>query len=175
MKPHLSFLLLLATFFVVTPGRAEIKPAEDDPVKEAEQLHEKDLQTAKQLNNANPLSADYQKLAPDQMPLTGPAAQFQKLLAPLKVLADPRVREVTERVLQNPNRMTLLWAQVGWMIALFIFKSWRLSKGAVWYSRVWTRIWTFGLYWSGALGVIPYFIIRTDFLNLIQLIKTIKL
>ena len=158
----------------VTPAAA--LKSDEDSSKELQQIQEQQAKAYQDLNASNPLSADFKKTAPTseagmqmQKLLSGAAAN-PLIAAQLKLVSNPTVGEAVKRIAQHPNRMVLLYCQIGWVVFMLFFKTWRLAMSTKWYAKLWTRIWTLGLFWVGSLAVIPFALLGEDYLKVGSLI-----
>ena len=155
----------------ITPAAA-LKNDEDSS-KELQQIQEQQAKAYQDLNASNPLSADFKKT----VPTSEAGLQVQKLLAgaaanpliaaQLKLVSSPTVGEAVKKISQHPNRMMLLYAQIGWIVFMLFFKTWRIAMSTRWYAKLWTRIWTLGLFWIGSLAAIPYAVLGDDYMKIV--------
>ena len=163
-----ALLLILSGSLAMAAGQ----PTEDDPAAELIRMQQQQAKAYGDLNVSNPLSAAYNPNA--VVPTTGPAAQFQRLLAnpmvaaQLKFVSSPVVAEGVKKIAQHPNRMILLYSQIGWIVFMLFFKAWRLAQSSKWYVKIWTRLWTLGLFWIGSLGVIPCLVLGDEYKKLLS-------
>ncbi|MGZ3689042.1 MAG: hypothetical protein ACXVBW_12125 [Bdellovibrionota bacterium] len=151
--------------------------AEQD-VSELVKKQAEDQKAYGSLNNLNPMSADYGKMAalpgnPAVAP-TGPIGQLYKLLSNpavqgyLKFFNNPVFSAGAEQIMKHPNRMVLLYVEAGWMLFMFIFRTWRLSKLSVsrWGAILWVNFWTFCLFVGAGIVAIPYAVLGEAYMNL---------
>jgi hypothetical protein len=126
-------------------------PGSDDPAAELIRLRAEQSKAYESLNALNPFSESYGKIQGAVTAATGPVAQLQKLLSQpavqgyLKLFSSPAFSQGVDQVLKSPSRMTLLYAELGWIVFMLIFRAWRFSKSTHWAARLWTRFWTFVL------------------------------
>ena len=160
----------------VSPSAATSAAAlqnDEDSSKELQKIQEQQAKVYQDLNASNPLSADFKKTVPTseaglqvQKLLSGAAAN-PLIAAQLKLVSNPTVGEAVKKISQHPNRMMLLYAQIGWIVFMLFFKTWRIAMSTKWYAKLWTRIWTLGLFWIGSLAVIPYAVLGDDFVKIV--------
>jgi hypothetical protein len=91
----------------------------------------------------------------------------QKLL---RITTDPAIQNAFLDLAKSPDRMKLLYFQLGWFVFFVVLRSWRLSKGAKWYGRLWTRLWTLVLYMAGASFLLPGLILGAPFWKVLDLV-----
>ena len=96
---------------------------------------------------------------------TGPFAQINHLLsqpaiqAYMRFFNSPAFSKGYEQVVHSPNRMMLLYSELGLFVLLLILRAWRYSKCVHWAAKLWVRIWTLGLFWICAIVVVPWVVL----------------
>ncbi len=122
------------------------------------------------LNRLNPLSPDFNK---NQAPTPGISQISDQLqqLSPrieellknpslqgiLRISSDPDLANKTKEILNHPDRLRLIYAQMGWLIFFFLFRTWRSSKlsHGQWIRSLWLKFWTLLLYVTVTGLIIP--------------------
>jgi hypothetical protein len=82
-----------------------------------------------------------------------PLTQFSVLL-----VRDPAFRGSVGEISQNFQKNTVIGYEITWILLIWIFRAWRLSKSATWLTRIWTQAWVSCLFWWGSLFLVPWLI-----------------
>lgn len=158
----------------IPSSRAQAVPAAATAEAELEQLRAAQQNSWSGINNLNPFSAEAgKKPAASVAVLPGPFEQLTQLLNQpavqgyLKLFSNPTFSKGIDEVIKSPRRMTLLYAQIGFIVFMMFFRAWRFSKSTHWIKKLWTQLWTFGLFWIGAVVVIPWAILGDAYYNTI--------
>lgn len=154
----------------------------EDPADQALRDREKLQKAYEGLNQYNPMSPDFKggaQPAQGETAPTGPIAEFQKIMsypavqtllqASQRLIRSPEVGNALDELIKSPNRMQLLYGQLGWLAIVFLFRAWKLSKLSV---KHWTRIallniLSFIVYWSMTLLFIPWMALGTAYPRLV--------
>ena len=48
--------------------------------------------------------------------------------------------------------------EVLWILCIWTLRAWRLSKAGTWLTRIWVQLWVSGVFWLGALVLVPLFL-----------------
>ena len=103
-------------------------------------------------------------------------AKLQALLANpwvqryLKLYQDVKFQNALADVMKNPNRMNLLYAEMGLVFFLFIFRTWRSSKVKGFMGALWLKAWTFLLFVVLSSVVLPSFMLGDRYTEIINMI-----
>jgi hypothetical protein len=122
------------------------------------------------LNTNNPISADFNPGAVTGA--TGPLAQMQKMLSNpmvqgyLRIFQNPALLETVQKIGSHPNRMTLLYSEIAFIIFIFIFRAWRQSKAQHWARKLWVSFYVFLLAAGGASFGLPALIIGDPYIEM---------
>ena len=120
----------------------------EDPAAELARPRIEQQKAWETLNNLNPLGIDYQKGAKGVAAGTGPFEQLNKILsqpavqAYLRFFTNPVFSKGFDQIINSPQRMTLLYAELGFVVFMMLFRAWRFSKSSALDQRLWTRLWT---------------------------------
>ena len=145
----------------------------DDASVEALRLRVEQQKAYQSLNNVNPMSTEYDPNS-GVTAGTGPAGDFQRLLAQpavqsyLKIFSNPVFSKGVDQVLKSPRRMELLYAELGFIVFMIIFRAWRFSKCTHWTGKLWTSIWTFGFFWVGSGVLVPWLVLGEAYTQLMS-------
>jgi len=144
-------------------------------LEERAQMIRDEAEKLKKLNSLNPFSDDYGKASFNTQEIgSGPWSSIHRLLsqpavqAYLKLFSNPEFTAGINQIIQSPNRMQLLYTEIGWLIFLMVFRSWRTSRFTHWASRLWIRVYCFCGYWAGAVIVIPWILLGQPYAQLIK-------
>jgi hypothetical protein len=143
-----------------------------DPVDELTRSRAEMQKAYDQLNNMNPLSADYQKTAPVTA-ATGPFADLNRLLSQpavqgyLKFWSNPVFAKAVDEVMKHPNRNWVLYGEIGWVLFMLFLRTWRLARAKSVIAKVYANLWTFMLFWVGALILVPWGAIGKPYYDLV--------
>jgi hypothetical protein len=172
-------LLLLAIFAQSSILRADppmppgAAPGEDNSAAEIMKRQQAVQQAMGVINNTNPFSDDYGKNAATVPPPGSQTLQFnsenrvmeeqmakaQAMLSNpfiqgyLKLFSNPEIMKGFQEIMASPNRPLLIYAEIGGLLAVFVFRAWRKSKTQHWFGRFWISLYT-SLLWifvGGAL------------------------
>lgn len=156
-----------------------------EDVQELLKLREAQAQSMKSLNEMNPLSQSAQSnegqemLPPDQwakMKLQGMPPQVQALLssqagqALVQFASQPAVTSSIRGMMEHPDRVKFLYFEAGWAILLFPVGFWRASRAERWYGKVWVKISNAGIYWGGAVALIPWIVFGDPYAKFFSLV-----
>jgi hypothetical protein len=177
----------------VMPGPITVTPAQaEDPAQEIQQTQQEVLKvytdTTKSLTGINPFTGIVGGSNPSaqQNGQAGNSANPGQIqfgganIEALQKLADqPGVRK-TVQVVQNPEflqdlaafathpkRNELGYAELAWVLAILMLRSWRLAKTSNWFVHFWISFSNFVLFWVGAVGLLPYIVIGPAYTKLI--------
>ncbi len=108
-------------------------------------------------------------------PELGPQAErLQRLIANpwiqkyVRLVNHPDFLSSAESILTHPNRMLLIWVELGFFVFFLVFRAWRLSKSKHWLRALWTRTYTYVMYFGGAAIVVPALVIGSPFTTLLK-------
>lgn len=148
--------------------------ADDDPAAELARARAEARKAYESINRSNPMSGDF---APGSEPVPGspqdPLAKLQTILSHpavrgyLSLFSDPAFAQAVEQVMGSPERLHLLYAEIGFALFMLVFRAWRFSKCTHWARRLWTNAWTFGLYWAGAVAAVPCVVIGKPYYRML--------
>ncbi len=95
--------------------------------------------------------------------------------ATLAVVGDPQFKAaLTELSHQDHLASTLFGYEALWVIVIWTFKSWRLTKVSTWIRRLWVQLWVGTVFWWGALLIVPFIVMGNSFKVLIgQVLKAV--
>jgi hypothetical protein len=74
----------------------------------------------------------------------------------LTMAKDPDFRQSATEIAQKFNKTTFLGYEFAWIIVIWVFRSWRLTKVNTLLTRLWTQAWVGMVFWWGALTLIPW-------------------
>jgi hypothetical protein len=153
------------------PGASQLSPAgahspqpggtsDDDPAAELMKVREQQLKAYGSINSSNPLSADFAGVG--NLPKDGPFGKLAGILsnpavqAYLQFFSNPAFSDGMSKIVQSPNRLNLLYGEVGLFLFMIIFRAWRFAKADHWAKKLWTNLWTFvmGIVLAAALPVV---------------------
>jgi len=83
-------------------------------------------------------------------------------------LQKPEFTRALDQILRHPKKKELLYAQIGWILFMMLFRAWRLSRPGHWLLKIWTRLWTFALLTGGTALVVPTIILGEPYLMIIR-------
>ncbi len=167
-------VLFIAIAIAFSPyAHASSPQLDDDPVGDIlkQQIHAQ--HALESLNTLNPMSAQYGKKAA-VVAVTGPYAELHKLLSHpavqsyLKFFSNPVFMKGVDQVRNHPNRMELLYVELGWVLFMIVLKAWRSSKVSHWIGRVWLKLWTLALFWTGVLLGVPLVVLGSSYYQTFQ-------
>jgi hypothetical protein len=93
----------------------------------------------------------------------------------MKILTDPVIQKDVDVLAKHPRRMALLEWELGWVVLMFFFKAWRLTKSKGVMSMLFTQFWTFALFVFGILFLIPRLVIGEPYAQFVRdLIQVIQ-
>jgi hypothetical protein len=121
----------------------------------------------------NPLSQNFGKITGSVVRSGGgqttvvPSAHIQTFRRGLRVayegadraLTNPVFMQSAEAIIMSPSRANLIYGQILLIGLIFLLRYWRFKKAESWYGRIWTNLWTGGLYWVGAIVVVPWVVL----------------
>lgn len=84
----------------------------------------------------------------------------------IRVLSDPKVQQDIHVLINNPQRAAFLGWEFAWIIVMFIFKAWRLTKSKRLVSIIFTQFWTLCLFLGGVFYLVPRAVFGDDFVRL---------
>ncbi|MCB0384106.1 MAG: hypothetical protein KDD43_01840 [Bdellovibrionales bacterium] len=64
----------------------------------------------------------------------------------LKGVADKDVLQAISDLLHKSNWPLFWWSQLGAFLSIILLRSWLISRSTKWFRRLWTDVWTMGLY-----------------------------
>lgn len=167
-----SLAVLLLTALPLAPAIAA-----DDAVEELNRDLEARRSQIEALNRANPMSESYHPGAAAPPTSAASAAQVEKIQqllsnpavqGYLSLFSNPSFTSGIEQVMKSPNRMNLLYAEIGLFVFMLVFRAWRMSKPSKWYGRMWTNAWTFGMGWGLSALVLPSLIIGPGYVAVLK-------
>jgi len=185
MKTFLSVVSLAALIAIAplsTVARANPPSSASDDVEQIARQRQENLKAYEALNQVNPFSSEYGKgpapgspQAGSSIPQNGPMAALQKTLsnpavqAYLKFFTSPKFSQAAEQIMNSPHRNTLIYFQIAWLILIFIYRAWRLSKiaAAKWGQMLWFRFHTAVGYLAGAIVFVPWMILGDPYYKLL--------
>jgi hypothetical protein len=127
------------------------RPAQDDPqAQAAEMISELSKVSAEQIQSAKKI-------------LDTPTAKKS-----IRVFSDPMVQQDLKTLISSPARNALVGWQLGWIIFMFFFRTWRLSKSRSFLGSVFTQLWTLILLLSGTVYFVPRIVLGQDFARLVD-------
>ncbi len=74
----------------------------------------------------------------------------------LTMTKDPDFRQSATEIAQKFNKTTFLGYEFAWIVLIWVFRSWRLTKVNTLLTRLWTQAWVGMVFWWGALTLIPW-------------------
>jgi hypothetical protein len=83
--------------------------------------------------------------------LNSPVGKFA-----LTMSKDPEFRQAATEIAQKFDRTTFLGYEFAWIVLIWVFRSWRLTKVNTLLTRLWTQAWVGMVFWWGALTLIPW-------------------
>jgi hypothetical protein len=93
----------------------------------------------------------------------------------VKLVSKPQFREDLSAVVNHPNRVRCLEAELGWFFFILILRQWRYSKSKSWTGNIWIYLWATVLLWLGALYFVPHYFFGAPFDRLTyEIAATIK-
>ena len=84
----------------------------------------------------------------------------------IRVLSDPKVQQDIHVLINNPERTAFLAWEFAWIIVMFLFKAWRLTKSKRLISIIFTQLWTLCLFLGGVFYLVPRAVFGDDFTRL---------
>jgi len=72
------------------------------------------------------------------------------------VMRDPAFRQASAEIAQKFNKTTFMGYEFAWIVLIWVFRSWRLTKVNTLLTRLWTQAWVGMVFWVGALTLIPW-------------------
>jgi hypothetical protein len=147
---------------------------DDDAVIELTRLRAEQQKAWETINGNNPLSASFGTGVPGTSAGTGPFEQINKILsqpavqAYMKFFTNPIFSKGVDQIIKSPQRMTLLYVEIGLVVFMLIFRAWRFSKSTHWVGRLWTKIWTLVLFWLLALVAVPWAVLGDPYYQTIR-------
>lgn len=126
------------------------------------------------LNTLNPLSARFGQGNPafsgyHEPGLQKSVSELQHLLTLpgvqryLKLISNPAFSRGFDQILKSPQRLPLLYAEIAWLLAMLIFRSWRLSLHTHWFRRFWVRTGCFLIFSVGSVLILPWAILGNSY------------
>jgi hypothetical protein len=87
-----------------------------------------------------------------------------------RVLTNPVFVQKLNEIAYHPNRMNLLYFEVGWFIFFLVFKAWRLSRlgPGKWMASLWFRLWASFLYMGVSSFAIPVLVLGKPYMELLH-------
>ncbi len=80
-----------------------------------------------------------------------PLSQFSLIL-----VRDPAFRGAMSEINQKYQKNALLGYEAIWILLIWIFRSWRLTKAGTWLTRIWVQAWVSMIFWWGFLFLVPW-------------------
>jgi hypothetical protein len=169
----------------VMPGPITVTPAQaEDPAQEVQQTQQEILKvytdTTKSLTGINPFTGAQQNgqagnsANPGQIQLSGANIEaLQKLVdqpgirKTVQVVQNPEFLQDLAAFATHPKRAELGYAELAWVLAILMLRSWRLAKTSNWLVHFWISFSNFVLFWIGAVGLLPYIVIGPAYTKLI--------
>ena len=69
---------------------------------------------------------------------------------------DASFRQASTEIAQKFDKTAFLGYEFAWIVLIWIFRSWRLTKVNTLLTRLWTQAWVGLVFWWGALTLIPW-------------------
>lgn len=147
----------------------ETAPQNSDDATIQELVREQNAQKAayEGLNQVNLMSQNFSKtITPNTAslqnhPLIQTVQKFislQKVQALLKYLSSPQFLGHFQTIQKNPNKMNLIYAQIGLFLFFILYRAWKspsLLTGR-WIKIIWIRLWTGLVYFALAGFILPW-------------------
>lgn len=151
---------------------------DDDPSAELIRAHEKAAKQFESFNANNPLSHDFKAGGEGGLGMPqGVAAQKLNALMTnpmlqgyMKLLSNPGFTENIKKIMNHPNRVTLFFAELAWIVVMIVVRAWRFSLVSHWTRKVWVNIWTMVLFWGGSSVVVPTVVLGDIYLNTLTMV-----
>lgn len=86
----------------------------------------------------------------------------------MRVFGNRTVMDDVQKVAQHPNRMLLLYCEIGWLITIFLFKIWLFSGKYGMVRRMLASIAVFILYFGVASFLLPVLVIGEPYSRLLS-------
>ena len=151
---------------------------EDSAVTEAMQMQKKQAAIYEAMNEVNPVSADFTsdpKALPKDISATdaeavtrfratahsNPVASFILFLC-----GDLNFIQTAQKVFHHPSRARILILEFFLLMVFVIFRTWKLHYTTGVFAKFWVGLWTFGVYATLALSIIPRLFIGEDYASL---------
>ncbi|MCC7441322.1 MAG: hypothetical protein IT285_06805 [Bdellovibrionales bacterium] len=153
------------------PAQTPPLTGDDALIQNLMQQKLKQQQAYDAINQANPLSEQFDPTKGADPNAKGPVAEVQRLLSnPMvqsmgSVAQSPRVQALAMAVASHPNRSMLLYVEIAVLVAFFIFRSWRQSMAGGWKGRLWVSVYSLVLLWVVAIGVVPIIVLGVPWLQ----------
>ena len=69
---------------------------------------------------------------------------------------DPSFQQSALEIAQKFDRNSWIGAELGWIVLIWLFRAWRLTKANTILTRIWTQAWVGAVFWVGALVLVPW-------------------
>lgn len=143
-------------------------PGRTQDVNSAEEL----LQARKmQMESQQALQLQGDPALQEAMANLKPFLESKFALNAAKLIQNPKFTKSLGEITQHPRRKNLLYAMGGWIIFMMLFRAWRLSIPSHWAMKIWTRMWTLGIFMAGASLVIPIAVFGEPYLSILRTIS----
>lgn len=83
--------------------------------------------------------------------LNHPLSQFSLVL-----VSDPAFRGAVGEINQKFHKNTVIGYEIAWILLIWVFRAWRLTKAGTWLTRIWTQAWVSVVFWWGVLFLVPW-------------------
>src|SRR4051812_45238029 len=110
-------------------------------------------------------------LALDQAQQSTAVAELQSnpaLQRGMKLISDPQFGGDVHAVTHSPARSSLLYAEIAWLLFIFLLRAKLLDGDRHWFKKALTRLWTAGLFLIGASVLLPIGILGPSYFNLLK-------
>jgi len=128
------------------------------------------------VNQANPMSEDFQAGGPGGVGATAPTGPFAQLQALLQspmaqkmgsLMTNPEFTRSADAVIQHPNRMMLLYCNIGLVLTMFVFRAWRYSKTNHWARKLWINVYSGIFLWGMVAVVVPRIVLGEPYFTML--------
>ncbi len=94
---------------------------------------------------------------------------YPAIQSALRFLASPELSHATRPLLENPQRMKMLYANIGWLLFFTIFRSWRMSKltSSYWLRTLLFKTWSTLVFFFVSFIIIPYLYLGSPYFKII--------
>lgn len=74
------------------------------------------------------------------------------------------------KIKEDPNLKNLLFAQLGFIVFMMIFRLWRQSAAETWIGKLWVTLYCAVIFWVVSLYVLPAYLLGEPYRKLCQLL-----